>query len=254
MNPQQMQQQAAQQQGGIDPNALAEAMATAFAKAAPQQAPQMQQQPLTQEEIDRQLRVFRVGQDHYEQLFGDNASMESRMATLNAIVSGAVNQAITAAQLLSEGMVNDYHGRVLPYLEDARHISQERFYSGMFEQFPGLKPYDAMVKQFMPQLEQMPDFPRERDGRVKFVADKFSSILKQSQPDFDPARGPAPQQPQRGGGMQPQHTQQQVSSQQPAQSTPPPMAHGQSGGMAPSGAGQTPAKPSMGFALPFANR
>lgn len=220
------------QQPGIDPNALAEAMAQAFAR----NAPQPQQAPMSQEQIDQMLRTYRPNSDLLEQMFGENAGNESRLAALQSMIQGIVSNATAHAQVLAENYLQQYHQSINPHLEDARQLSQERFYSSLYEGAPGLKQYDPMVKQFMPQLQQDPQYPRERDKQIEFVRDKFTGLMKQANPQFEP--GPA---------QQPQRQNNQAQQQTP---TPPSLGSGASGGQAPAQpTGGGSAVPKMGFSL-----
>lgn len=224
----------------IDPTAMAEAFAAALQRNAPQPAPQQ----MSPEQIDQMLRTYRPGQDLIEQLFGDTATAESRMQALQGLVQGVVANATAHAQVLADNYIQQYHASVSPHLDDARELSQERFYQSLYEGAPGLKQYDPVVKQFLPQLQQDPQYPKDRGQRAAWVRDKVSGVLKQSNPQFDPAVAPSASAGQQSFG---------TSSSRPSQpqgQTPslPALAAGASGGSTSSPQGSGGAA-KMGFSL-----
>jgi hypothetical protein len=234
MNPQQAQPQPAQP--GVDPTAIAQA----FAQALRDNQPPPQQPQLTPEQMDQMLRTFRVGPDLVDALFGDNASPESRMAALSHLVSGVVANATAHAQVLADNYINNYHQQINPHLEDARELSQERFYTQLYEGAPGLKQYDPIVKEFLPKLQADPGYPKERAQRTQFVRDKVTGILKQTNPQFDPTVG-ASNNPSRGAFAPTNQSQPSATPSLPA------LGSGASGGT--SGGQSSGAIPKMGFSL-----
>ena len=221
----------------------ATAIAKAFADALKQNQPAPQQPQLTPEQMDQMLRTYRPGADLIEAMFGEHANNETRMQALQGLVQGVVANATAHAQVLADNYISNYHNQINPHLEDARELSQERFYESMYKDAPGLKQYDPIVKEFLPKLQQDKDYPKERAARVGFVRDRVTGILKQTNPAFDPAQAPVSvaqqQRPQ-----QPSHQSQQPSA------TPslPALGAGASGGSH-GGQSSTSSGPKMGFSL-----
>lgn len=233
------------QQASMDPNAMAQSIAQALAMQ------QQQQQGLSPEQIDQMLRTARPNQALIDALWGDNATPESRMQALAEYTQQIVANATAHAQVIASQYLQDYNQHVSPLLEDARYLSEQRFYGDLYEGHPGLKQFDPMVKQLLPQLRQQAEFPKERDKQASWVREQFIQQLKQAQPDFDPTRPPVVQQQQNRFQPQQQQPQQQqfsgqhqqpVQQQQPRQTTqqqtPPALSAGASGG--------APARPPAG--------
>lgn len=234
-------QQAGQGQG-IDATEIAKA----FAAAMQQNQPPPQQPQLTPDQLDQMLRTYRPDQALHDALFGENASAESRMAALGNLVQGIVANATAHAQVLANDYISQYHQSVSPHLEDAKYLSQTRFYDDLYKDAPGLKQYEPLVKEYLPKFQNDKDFPQERDKRVSFVKDKFTGLMKQVDPNFDPVKVAQAAQGQQGS----HYNSPQQPTQQPTSAAPslPALAAGASGGG--QGSSQTAAPASkMGWSI-----
>lgn len=169
---------------------LKEAFTQALKGAQPQAPPQQQQ--LSPEQIKQMLRTYTPDQSLHDMLFGENLTPDQRISALNNMVQGIVSNATAHAQVLVEDYLQRYHQEVSPTFEDAKYLSQQRFYDDLYQGNDGLKQYDPMIRQLMPQFESQPDYPADRGKRSEYVRNKSIELLKQTQPTFDPTKGQAP--------------------------------------------------------------
>ncbi len=191
-NPTNEQQQAA---------GLTQEQITAIVKAAiPQQQPQqVQQRQPSQDEIAKMLNRYEPDDAVIEMLFGEGTTPENRKKALNALVRGAVTEAITVSRYQAEHMgelLSEAYDEPLSY---AREYGQEKLFDGIYKDAPGLKSFDGLVRQLADTFSKDAAYPKSRSERPKFLQERITAALKQSIPDFDPAKGVAPTQPKEQG-------------------------------------------------------
>ncbi len=212
MSPGGQQQQQQQQSGQSQSVTLTDLQAAMTAALSPLARQQQQPQPqqLSPEQIDQMLGTYRVDDNVGRLLFGD-ALTPQQLEALNMIVVGAVTNATKQAQLIAEHQAQTLYGHIEPHLNDAREYGQERFFGQLYEGHDGLKQFDPLLRNMLPQFEQLPNYPKTgRKAQAEFVRKQAIELIKQTQQDFDPT-GQAQQQQQTRGNRN--------DSVQPAQPT-----------------------------------
>lgn len=179
-----------QQPVQMDANALATAMAQALAQQQQQQQRQAPPPPMSPEQIAQLQRLYNPEEQLIEMLFGETANTQTRMQALQQLVGGVRDNWRAEAGLIADHTGQTLYGAINPYLEDARELSQERFFGQIFEGHPGLKPLEPMIRQSLPAFESHADFPKERAKRAEFVRQQAIQLAKQVSPDFDPVKPP----------------------------------------------------------------
>jgi len=179
-----------QQPVQMDANALATAMAQALAQQQQAQQRQAPPPPMTPEQIAQLQRLYNPEEQLIEMLFSDTATPQTRMQALQQFAEGLRNNWRAEAGLIADHTGQTLYGAINPYLEDARELSQERFFGQIFEGHPGLKAIEPFIKQSLPTFESHPDFPKDRGKRAEFVRQQAVTLAKQFSPDFDPAKPP----------------------------------------------------------------
>jgi len=206
---QQQQQQQAQAQPGI----TATDLQTAFQAAIQAAQPAPPQPAMTPERFEQLTRAYKPDVSLVDLMFGEQASNETRLQALLNLVQGVVDNTSARADLLAQARLQEYHQQLYPDIEDLRDIAQSRFFDQLYDGHPGLKQYDPLLRQMIPQFEQPPNYPQERKQRPEFIRNQAVELIKKTMPTFDPKYDPAQQQQQRGSaGYYPAYqTQQQVS-------------------------------------------
>lgn len=250
MNPQQIAQGQQQQQAGpvqpLNATELAQAFASEMQKL---QQPMQQQQPqLTQEQIDQMLGTYNPDMSLVQALFGDDPERnQTRLEALQNMIRGVIANATGHGNVLVQDYLGRYHQQQAEALEDARWLAQQRFYDDLYKGNDGLRPYDAVIKNMIPQFEQMPNYPKSKADRASFVRDQVVALFKQTQPQFDPTKPvqAPPNAAQQSGGF-PTFS---GNAQQPP--TLPSLAGGQQGAASPQGGAASAERPwdkvGMGF-------
>lgn len=184
------QQQPPVQQAEPGPD-LVTSMTAAFTKALQsQQPPQQVQQPqLSEEQIDEMLKTYRPNNDLINALFGDGATPDTRMAAFQQMVSGIVENATAHARIIAEAQRRETLQAFHPHMQDLQEISTDRFWGDLYKDSEGLKQFEPFLKTMLPQFQAQPGWPQSRADRVKHFKEVSVPLIKQFQPDFDPAKG-----------------------------------------------------------------
>lgn len=198
MNPNQMQQQAAQQpppgqSSDLNPTALAAMMAQAMAANMPQQ--QVQQQQLTPEQIAELRGTYNPDQQLIDLMFGETANPQTRMQALASMVEGIRYNAMKEAEIMVQHMGRQMLDHLREPLEDARSYGKDRMFTKLYEGHEGLRQFDPVIRGTIQQLEQQQGWPMDRDQRVEYARKHYIDMLKAANPQFDPTQAPAQHNP-----------------------------------------------------------
>lgn len=99
--------------------------------------------PLTQEQIDQALRVFRPSSALLKKLRSENE--EEAIGALNEMVQGIHNQATTLAQYLMEQRFGTLAAQLNPLQAYVAEQQQERLKDEFFKEHPNLKGFDPIL-------------------------------------------------------------------------------------------------------------
>lgn len=169
----------------VDPTALAQQIVAA------QQAAQAQaeaNQPLTQEQIDSILRTVRVSENQVEQLFNPDTPIADKTSALQSLLLSAVENAVARNQVLTQdAMSRFYKTEFTPIAQQIAYQQAQKARVDFYNEYPGLEPYAEAVAMVANGVKDVPEFRKSNASQArKYIADKVTSLLKKTLPDFDP--------------------------------------------------------------------
>ena len=195
------QQVAQQAQPGFTAEQVTQMMA---AMPQAQQQPVQQQQPLTQEQIDEQLRVYRANEQLVEQLFGEGATVDGRVAAFQSMVDGIVQHLSTVMGYSNQMTMQDLEQRFAP-LEQMREAQREiGFNNDLVEAYPALKGKEQAVAMVVDNLRANGYQNDDYDAVLRTVASGVEQVLRQGNAQFSLQQAQqqqSPQKPKMAGGL-----------------------------------------------------
>lgn len=145
---------------------------------------QMQQPQMSQEDFQKAMRRFVVGQDHVNALFGEATTPELRAKTLQDIVDGAVFHALNLARAHNGLELEELR----PQLNAVQQFQQERlreqFNTKIGSTYPTLKGKEAAVEMVVSHLKSQGYKSQGLEQDVRTVAAMTEALLKQANPAF----------------------------------------------------------------------
>tara|TARA_R110000803_G_scaffold90465_1_gene157855 strand:- start:6183 stop:7061 length:879 start_codon:yes stop_codon:yes gene_type:complete len=174
-----------------------------------QQANQPQQPQMSQEQIDEALGVYNPTEDLINQMFGDGATTETRMAAMQELVNRTAQHAIKTAGYTQQFAARDMRAEFQPALQAARRQTQDTFTGNVEKAYPGFVGKRAAVDQVIAQMQQegwVPKGPQNNyaeEAGIE-VATRVTNLVRMIDPDFNPTiAGTAPAQRQSTSPRQP---------------------------------------------------
>lgn len=193
----------------MSPQQIAELAAQTAMKLQPQQ----QQRELSPEELDAKLNRFKVSPEIVKLLRDPEASPESIISQLQALVDGAAKYAVTSAQLLYQKDLTDQLSPLQKQIQAQQQFVQEQqtrtFVKHIGTQFPALAGKDAVIRQALQAVQQSGYVPKSKSDAQKQVALVARDMIRTIDPSFSlkansarQAGNFAPRQSFSGGGRQ----------------------------------------------------
>lgn len=184
------QRQAATQEQMIPLSAFNQ-MAAAFRPQA--QAPQQQQ--MSQEDMDKALKVFKPTAKHIERLLNVD-SPEEQVAVLNEILSAQSEHMQTVmgyAMRMQQEQISQQYSPVLQMVEKQK---MSQFVGGVIGQYPALKGHDRLVQQAIQTLKAQGYQPASGADAARAIAGQVESMVKMVNPNFSVSARPNQQRQQ----------------------------------------------------------
>lgn len=192
-------QQQAPQQPQVDVNQV---LALASQALASRQEPAPRQ--MSKEEIDAQLKVYKLQKDTFAKVFNDELEPEERMAAFQSILDGVSVHASTVAGLAARMVQHQLSQQVAPLQQTYEEQVNTRFVDATSQTFPGLAPYKQVLHQIVNQMKaegyQTPmNGPAGVQMAMQEVMNRATAFIRSVNPQFDPAKAQAQQ--TQGSGM-----------------------------------------------------
>jgi hypothetical protein len=175
-----------------------------------QQQSQPQAQPeLTEEQLNEQLKVYQPNEGLVDQLFGDNASQETRLNAFNEMVSGIVTHLTTVMGYSNQIMAQDMQQQFSPALDMVREQKDTQFVSNLEASYPALKGQGAAVRQVMQTLRAQGYVAQSAQEAQQTVATQVEQLMRSVNPNFslssqartpNPGNGSMPRMAPQGAG------------------------------------------------------
>jgi len=196
----------------MTPQQIAELAAQTAMKLQPQQ---QQHKELTPDELDARLNRFKVPAEMVKLLRDSEASPESILAQLQAMVDGAAKYAVTSAQLLYQKELQDSLTPLQQQMQAQQSYVREQqtrtFVKHVGTQYPALAGKDAVIRQAIQTVQQSGYAPKSKSDAQKQVALVARDMIRSIDPSFSLKSNPArqagafvPRRPSSGGGQSPQ--------------------------------------------------
>lgn len=186
-------------------------LTAAFQAAIASQQPAAAPQALSQEQLHQMLGHWRPDAAWMKNMFGEGAG-EAHQTGFEQFMTAMENMIERRADVIARGVLADYHGSISPYLDDARHVSGERFQDALYSgEGAGFKQFKQIFDKMLPQMQAEADYPRDRSAQIPYLHGKFAEFARSVNPNFDPkaaasappaspAKSPVAPLPSFGGG------------------------------------------------------
>jgi hypothetical protein len=170
---------------GQNPDAIAQAIAQGFSSLQQQQGVQQQQQPLSQEEVERRLKVFKPTPElskKFREALQQEHGTGALQNVLGEMLQGIFAHTNTVAQLIGQKTMMDVDQR---YQGIAEHITEQKKQSAkkqFFNKYPSLKSFEQIMPAAVHAAGDLSGkSPQEVDKALASAAEK---LIKQFDPNF----------------------------------------------------------------------
>jgi hypothetical protein len=159
------------------------------------QAPQAAQQQMSQEDMDKALRVFKPTAKHIERLFNSD-NLEDQVAVLSEILASQSEHTQTVmgyAMRMQQEQISQQYSPVLQMVEKQK---MSQFVGGVIGQYPALKGHDRLVEQAIQTLKAQGYQPASGADAARAIAGQVESLIKTVNPNFSVSARPNQQRQQ----------------------------------------------------------
>lgn len=173
----------------VDPSQLGDVVANSVVQAMQKAADLNKPQPeLSQEDIDKLLCKYTVSGESVEALLNNDTPLATKVAVLQDLVNGAAQNAVARSQVLTKSMVDRfYREEFLPVRQYVSERAATKARDSFYEEYPGLEPFQDAVSLAVSGIQRTHDLSKMKTDEFKnLVVENVSSIIRKTQPNFDP--------------------------------------------------------------------